>query len=49
MKRRSRSELEEQLVSLDAFLLLRERAASDAGQRHCLVEVATKLGGDDRP
>jgi hypothetical protein len=40
-------ELEEELESLDALLLLRERAASDAGGRHALEDVARDLGADD--
>ena len=41
------SELEEELESLDALLLLRERAASDNGARHALVDVARELGAED--
>ena len=37
------SELEEELESLDALLLLRERAASDTGGRHSLEDVAQRL------
>jgi hypothetical protein len=46
------SELEEELESLDALLLLRERAASDSGARHALRDVGCELGveeaGDQR-
>jgi hypothetical protein len=41
------SELEEELESLDALLLLRERTASDNGARHALVDVARELGAED--
>lgn len=41
------SELEEELASLDALLLLRERAASDNGGRHTLADVAWELGAED--
>ncbi len=41
------SELEEELESLDALLLLRERAASDNGVRHPLEDVARELGAED--
>jgi hypothetical protein len=41
------SELEEQLESLDALLLLRERAAGDNGTRHALADVARELGAED--
>jgi hypothetical protein len=41
------SELEEELESLDALLLLRERAASDSGSRHALADVARELGAED--
>ncbi len=41
------SELEEEIESLDALLLLRERAASDNGVRHSLEDVARELGADD--
>jgi hypothetical protein len=41
------SELEEELESLDALVLLRERAASDNGARHSLEDVARELGADD--
>jgi hypothetical protein len=41
------NELEEELESLDALLLLRERAASDNGGRHSLEDVARQLGADD--
>jgi hypothetical protein len=40
-------ELEEELESLDALLLLRERAASDDGTRHTLEDVARELGAED--
>ncbi|MBA3364244.1 MAG: hypothetical protein H0U03_00435 [Actinobacteria bacterium] len=40
-------ELEGQLESLDALLLLSERAASDDGDRHALVEVARDLDAED--
>jgi hypothetical protein len=40
-------ELEEEIESLDALLLLHERAVNDAGQRHRLADVATDLGADD--
>jgi hypothetical protein len=40
------SELEETLESLDALLLLRERAASDNGSRHALEDVALELGAE---
>jgi hypothetical protein len=40
-------ELEEELESLDALLLLRERAAADNGGRHTLADVAGDLGADD--
>ncbi|MBA3366435.1 MAG: hypothetical protein H0U03_11755 [Actinobacteria bacterium] len=36
-------ELEEQLESLDALLLLSERAASDSGTRHALANVASDV------
>ena len=39
-------ELEEQVESLDALLVSRERAASDAGRRHSLEDVATEFGAD---
>jgi hypothetical protein len=39
--------LEEEVESLDALLLIRERAADDTGQRHRLADVATELGADD--
>jgi hypothetical protein len=41
------SELEEELESLDALLLLRERTTSDNGERHALVDVARELGAED--
>lgn len=41
------SELEEELESLDALLLLRERAAGDNGTRHALADVARELGAED--
>jgi len=41
------SELEEELESLDALLLLRERAAGDNGTRHALADVARELGAGD--
>ena len=37
------SELEEELESLDALLLLREREASDNGPRHALADVAREI------
>jgi hypothetical protein len=40
-------ELEEELESLDALLLLRERAASDNGARHDLADVARELDAED--
>jgi hypothetical protein len=40
-------QLEEEIESLDALLLLRERAGDDAGPRHSLADVATELGADD--
>jgi hypothetical protein len=40
-------ELEAELESLDALLLLRERAAADSGRRHTLADVAGELGADD--
>jgi hypothetical protein len=40
-------ELEEQVESLDALLVSRERAASDAGRRHSLEYVATEVSADD--
>jgi uncharacterized protein involved in exopolysaccharide biosynthesis len=40
-------ELEEQIESLDAVLLLRERAAKDGGRRHGIEDVATELGASD--
>jgi hypothetical protein len=39
--------LEEEIESLDALLLLRERAVNDTGERHRLAEAATELGVDD--
>ena len=39
--------LEEEIESLDALLLLRDRAGIDARQRHSLEDVATELGADD--
>ncbi|MGZ4382419.1 MAG: hypothetical protein ACXVZ3_13465 [Gaiellaceae bacterium] len=41
------SELEEELESLDALLLLRERAASDKGVRHSLDDVGQELDAED--
>ena len=41
------SELEEELESLDALLLLRERSAGDNGTRHALADVARELGAED--
>lgn len=41
------SELEEEIESLDALLLLRERAAGDNGTRHTLADVARELGAED--
>jgi hypothetical protein len=41
------AELEQELESLDALLLLRERTASDTGARHALADVARELGADD--
>lgn len=40
------SELEEELESLDALVLLRERAADDNGTRHALADVARDLGAE---
>ena len=40
-------EREEELESLDALLLLRERSASDNGNRHALADVARELGAED--
>jgi hypothetical protein len=40
-------ELEEELESLDALVLLRDRAGNDTGQRHSLADVATEVGADD--
>ena len=40
-------QLEEELESLDALLLLRERAAGDNGTRHALADVARELGAED--
>ena len=40
-------ELEEELESLGALLLLSERAASDNGDRHALVDVARDLDAED--
>lgn len=40
-------ELEEELKSLDALLLLRERPARDNGGRHTLADVAWELGTED--
>jgi hypothetical protein len=40
-------ELEEELESLEALLLLRERSASDNGARHGLADVARELGAED--
>jgi hypothetical protein len=42
-------ELEEEIESLDALLLLRERAANNAGKRCGLADVATELGAGDLP
>jgi hypothetical protein len=41
------SELEEEIESLDALLLLREREARDNGTRHSLGDLAGELGADD--
>lgn len=41
------SELEEELESLDALLLLHECAAGDSGTRHDLAYVARELGAED--
>jgi hypothetical protein len=41
------SELEEELESLDALLLLRERATDDNGTRHALADVAQELDAED--
>lgn len=41
------SELEEELESLDALLLLRERIVDDDGTRHALADVARKLRAED--
>lgn len=40
-------ELEQQIESLDALLLLRGRVANDNGQRHRVADVATELGAED--
>ena len=40
------SELEEELDSLDALLLLRERTAADNGARHPLEDVARELDAE---
>jgi hypothetical protein len=40
-------ELEEELESLDALLLLREREATDDGTRHALEDVARELDAED--
>jgi len=40
------SELEEELESLDALVLLRERAANDNGTRHTLEVVARELDAE---
>jgi hypothetical protein len=37
------NDLEEELESLDALLLLRERVESDDGSRHALEDVALDL------
>jgi hypothetical protein len=41
------AELEEEIESLDALLLLREREAGDTRARHSLADVARELGADD--
>jgi hypothetical protein len=41
------AELEQELESLDALLLLRERSASNTGARHTLADVARELGTDE--
>ena len=41
------NELEEELESLDALLLLRERTAADNGTRHALEDVARELDAED--
>jgi hypothetical protein len=41
------NELEEELESLDALLLLREREAADNGTRHALEDVARELDAED--
>jgi hypothetical protein len=41
------SELEQELESLDALLLLHERLADDNGRRHSLHDVAREVGVDD--
>lgn len=41
------NDLEEELESLDALLLLRERAADDSGARHTLEDVARELDAKD--
>lgn len=41
------NELEELLESLDALLLLRERAENDNGNRHALADVARDLDAED--
>lgn len=38
------AELEQELEALDALVLLRERAATDARGRHALADVANELG-----
>lgn len=40
-------ELEEEFEALDALLLMRERAATESGDRHALAEVARDLGAED--
>ncbi len=39
--------LEEEIESLDALLLVRERAVNDTGEGRGLADVATELGADD--
>lgn len=41
------NELDEELESLDALLLLREREAADSGTRHALEDVARELDAED--
>ena len=41
------AELEQELESLDALLLLREHSTRNTGARHALADVARELGADD--